>query len=184
MSVSPSLAFPNGPAAKPRKICAVVWFQHEYEAGWGVTDEISYMTLHPDKESAVQYVTDKLRGEYGDKNGQLRGAGDFFTFPSGADCTFDVYEFDVPQVMFDVLSEDYRIADDAAKTNVIAIDHTKPANELWKILFASCQAPIEKHTMPAPLLWPKPMTDLPRVFYPKSEADIQDILRILRRNPG
>ncbi len=159
MSASPAAAFP---AVSPRKVHAVIWFDYEYESGWGRKIEPGALSLHPTPEDAAAYTLSSLTGRYGDREAQLLGAGENWSYPSGEDLSFDIYELEISEELFTLLASNQTSTDPYSKTErVIVGEHQKG---LWRRLYPLC-VDDRKVVWPAPNLSPKPLTVPPTIQY-------------------
>lgn len=145
---------------KFKALFVVRWMSHEYEAGWGVTDQEEFFSLHKTLEEAKGRVAEKFK----DKQSLFR-AGDYFTYPSGLDHQYDIYE--VPVVA------GHRIFNVIGKNG---LDIPRLPKDLKVQTFR--QQLIQRmeteetriHTIDFQVLYPKPMKSVPQYAFPNTQT--------------
>lgn len=137
-----------------KQIYAVRWFEHEYEAGYGVTDRESEISVHTSLEEAEAFVQKCLKIASKQVPPTLVGAGDFFEYPAGDHDAFDVCEVWIPASsnIFDELAQS-----DNGTTFLYLMRGDEHRNLIQSVKNAWVNAPEhEKHTKSCPGFSPKP----------------------------
>lgn len=137
----------------PIAVFAMKWSEHEYEAGWGVSNRSIGYTLHLSEEDAQTYAQEHLKKRFGRS---MRGAGDYFMYPDGPDDTVRVFTIKVDR-QSDTYKELLQSYADGKKGHMFCTDMGADKKYIPEISknFGNNKMPANQ-TMAVPGLSPKP----------------------------